>query len=65
MRKDDPIYADAKKRDPIKVANQAIRFVKNNPCCICSQESFCDVRYKGTCKVWRELKLRLLDIKED
>lgn len=54
-----------KESNPIQVANQAIKFVKGNPCCICSCESFCDVKYKGTCNVWRELKSRLLDVKED
>jgi hypothetical protein len=54
-----------KKRDTKQIVNQAIRFVKSNPCCICSNESFCDVKYKSTCKVWRVLKSKLLDVSED
>ena len=54
-----------KENDPSKIVNQAIRFVKSNPCCICSQESFCTVKYKGACKVWRELKSKILVVSED
>jgi len=54
-----------KEHDTTQTVNQAIRFVKSNPCCICSNESFCGVKYKGTCKVWRGLKLKLLAVSED
>lgn len=54
-----------KEHDTTQIVNKAIRFVKSNPCCICSRESFCEVKYKSTCKVWRELKLKLLVVSED
>lgn len=54
-----------KERDSTQIVNQAIRFVKSNPCCICSNESFCEIKYKGTCKVWRDLKSKLLVVSED
>lgn len=54
-----------KERDTAQIVSQAIRFVKSNPCCICSCESFCDVKYKSTCKVWRELKSKLLVVNEE
>jgi len=44
--------------------NKAIRYVKYNPCCICSLEGRCGVKYKGTCKVLRQLRIRLFSVKE-
>lgn len=54
-----------KEENTTQTVNQAIRFVKSNPCCICSRESFCEIKYKGTCKVWRELKSKLYVVSED
>ncbi len=54
-----------KEVDTTRIVNQAVRWLKSNPCCICSCESYCDIKYKGTCKVWRELKAKLLAVSED
>lgn len=56
--------------DVSETVNQAIRFVKYYPCAICSYESSkthecrAGVKYKGTCKVYRELSCRLSGVKE-
>lgn len=34
------------KVDVADETNQAIRYVKSNPCCICSCENFCPIKYK-------------------
>lgn len=52
-----------------ETVNQAIRYVKSDPCCICSYEckdGSCrvGVKYKGTCKVYLQLKSRLSVISE-
>ena len=52
------------KVDVADETNQAIRFVKSNPCCICSCENFCPIEYKGTCKIWVNPKSALVDVKE-
>lgn len=52
------------KIDVIDTTNQAIRFVKANPCGICSCESFCNIKYKGTCLIWVNLKSALIDVQE-
>lgn len=44
--------------------SQAARLVKSNPCCICEGEGWCGVKYKGTCKIYMELKCRLAGVKE-
>lgn len=54
MRK---INSDAK-------AKQAIDYVVSNPCCICSCEDFCGVKYKGTCRIRRKIRLCLWAAKE-
>lgn len=54
MRK---INADAK-------AKQAIDYVTSNPCCICSCETFCGVKYKNTCKIRRKIRLCLWAAKD-
>lgn len=48
-----------------ETVSQAIRFVKSYPCCICCGQGWCGVKYKGTCKIYRELKCRLINVKED
>lgn len=56
--------------DVSETVNQAIRFVKYYPCAICSYESskthkcLAGVKYKGTCKVYKELQARLCGVKE-
>lgn len=52
------------KVDVADETNQAIRFVKSNPCCICSCENFCPIKYKGTCKIWINLKSALFAVEE-
>lgn len=47
-----------------KVAKQAIDYAASNPCCICSCESFCGVKYKGTCKIRRKIRLCLWAAKD-
>lgn len=47
-----------------RTVNQAIDYVRSNPCCICSCESYCGVKYKGTCKICRRLKIALLGAKK-
>lgn len=42
-----------------KTAKQAIDYVVSNPCCICSCEGFCGVKYKGVCKIRRKISLCL------
>ena len=48
----------------VRTVNQAIDYVRSNPCCICSCERFCGVKYKGTCKIRRRLKIALLGAKK-
>lgn len=52
------------KIDVVSTTNQAIRFVKSNPCHICSCESFCNIKHKGTCQIWKNLKAALIDVQE-
>lgn len=52
------------KIDVVNTTNQAIRFVKSNPCHICSCKSFCNIKYKGTCQIWKNLKAALIDVQE-
>ncbi len=47
------------KINPDTKAKQAIDYVVSNPCCICSCESFCGVKYKGTCRIRRKIRLCL------
>lgn len=44
----------------VKTVNKALDYVRSNPCCICSYESFCGIKYKGVCKVARQLRIRIL-----
>ena len=43
-----------------RTVNQALSYVRSNPCCICSYEGLCGIKYKGVCKVARQLRIRLL-----
>ena len=52
------------KVDVADETNQAIRYVKSNPCCICSCENFCPIKYNGTCKIWVNLKSALFAVDE-
>lgn len=47
-----------------KTAKQAVEYVYSNPCCICSCESFCGVKYKGTCKIARKIRRCLYAAKD-
>ena len=44
-----------------QTVNRAIDYVRSNPCCC---EVFCGVRYKGTCKIRRRLRIALLSAKK-
>ena len=48
-----------KEINPKEIAKQAIGFVHSFPCSICSLEGICGVKYKGTCKVMREIRINL------
>lgn len=52
------------KFDEVETTNQAIRFIKSNPCAICSCEVFCTIKYKGTCQIWKNLKVAFVNVKE-
>ena len=54
---------EMKNLDFDKVAEQAVNYAMSNPCAICSCESFCGVKYKGTCKIRRKIRLRLFKLK--
>lgn len=47
-----------------KVAKQAIDYVVSNPCCICSCESFCGIKYLNTCKIRRKIQVCLWAAKD-
>ena len=55
--------------DTEETADQAIRYVKSNPCCVCSYENsrthecYAGVKYKGTCKVARTLMGEFLKLR--
>lgn len=55
--------------DTVETSDQAIRWVRSNPCCICSYENskthecYAGVKYKGTCKVFQMLKTELLKLR--
>ena len=55
--------------DTVETSDQAIRYVRSNPCSICSYENHrtheCNagVKYKGTCKVVRILRNELWKLK--
>lgn len=53
-----------KKINADAMAKQAIDYVTSNPCCICSCESFCGVKYKNTCKIRRKIRLCLWAAKD-
>lgn len=44
--------------------NKAIRYVKANPCIICTNMYLCGAKHKKTCKVRRQLIFRLYPVKE-
>lgn len=50
--------------DVNETVNQAIRYVKSNPCAVCSCESFCNIRYKGTCHILRKLRIAFYSVAE-
>lgn len=47
-------------QEVVETVNQALDKVQSNPCCICSYEGFCGIKYKGVCKVARQLRIRLI-----
>lgn len=56
--------------DVKETVNTAIKFVQSAPCHICmygnSKDNSClaGVKYKGTCKVFRKLKIELFKMRE-
>ena len=56
--------------DVQETVNQAIQYVKSDPCCICSYgdgvtgKCHAGVKYKGVCPVRMQLKARLFIVKE-
>lgn len=58
----DDFSITSNNKDKINVdetVKQAIGYLIDNPCCICSYEGCCQIKYKLTCPVWRELKVKL------
>lgn len=53
-----------KKINVAKTVNQAVEFVQSNPCHICSLEGICGVKYKGTCKIARGIRIALYSAKK-
>lgn len=51
--------------DADAVVDQAVHFVFDSPCSICSLQPCCDIKYKGTCAVYRGLKCRLYSLVAD
>ena len=46
------------------LTNNAIGFVKDYPCCICiNEKGGCSFKYKGTCPVYLNLKIALINVK--
>lgn len=56
--------------DVTETVNQAIRYIKYNPCAICSYENArthecrAGVKYKGTCKVFQKLRGEMARLRE-
>ena len=56
--------------DVAETVNQAIRYAKSNPCCLCSYENArthdcrAGIKYKGTCAVYRILKGEMNRLRE-
>jgi len=44
--------------------NRALDYAKSNPCCICSYEGICGIKYKGVCKVARQIRIKLTIARE-
>ncbi len=53
-----------KKINIAATVHQAIDYAFSNPCCICSCEGICGIKYKGTCKVARGIRKALLNAKK-
>lgn len=49
-------------REVANVVNQALDYVQSNPCCICSCEGICGIKYKGVCKVNRQLRIKFMKV---
>ena len=47
-----------------RCANQAINYIKSNPCFICPINYDCQIQYKKTCGIWQKIYDTLHDIKE-
>lgn len=61
--KNKPFVINSKNKkefDADYIADEAIKYVKSSPCCICRFGLCCEIKYKGTCPIWRELTYRLL-----
>ena len=54
-RKIKPLTA----QEVVETVNQALDGVQSNPCRICPKKGLCGIKYKGVCKVARQLRWRL------
>lgn len=50
---------ELKNLDVEETVKQAIRAARKNPCKICPFYGLCGVKYKGTCKLSRKLRIAL------
>lgn len=47
-----------------ETAKQAIDYVVSNPCCVCSCDGFCGIKYLNTCKIRRKIRVCLWAAKD-
>lgn len=47
-----------------ETAKQAIDYVISNPCCVCSCDGFCGIKYLNTCKIRRKIRVCLWAAKD-
>jgi hypothetical protein len=57
-RKIKPLTA----QEVVETVNQALDGVQSNPCCICPREGICGIKYKGVCKVNRQLRIKFMKV---
>lgn len=52
------------KEDVNELVEQALEYAYNNPCCLCREKLLpCQIKYKGTCKVYNKLRAAMLRAK--
>ena len=57
-------YPFMKKINVAKTVNQAVGYAQTQPCKLCSLEGFCGVKYKGTCKIAKGIRIALSSAKK-